>query len=193
MWEDNSHLQLSTTTQLVGLQSLGLEISLHQQEYKVLQKGLSKQQISNVFANQEGLRVADISPLTAIDTFSCARNGKIKADFYDDCHNIPDPSALDPMQNNLLLLDDCFLGKQNNAEAYYTPGRHNNFNTIYIAHNYFRLPRHTVRENSNFIILFPQDVKNLTHIHADHCAREVSPSSSSFAMEYGALVLVIIS
>ena len=52
--------------------------SLHQQEYKVLQKrfeaGLSKQQISNVFANQEALRVANISPLIAIDTFSGARN-----------------------------------------------------------------------------------------------------------------------
>ena len=91
--------------------------SLYQQEYKVLQKGfeagLSKQQISNVFANQEALREANISPLTAIYTFSGARNGKIKADFYDDCQYIADPSALDPMQKNLLLLDDCFLGKQN--------------------------------------------------------------------------------
>ena len=70
--------------------------SHRQQEYKVLQKGfeagVSKQQISNVFANQEALRVANISPLTAIDTFSGARNRKIKADFYDDCQNIPDPS-----------------------------------------------------------------------------------------------------
>ena len=90
---------------------------------KRFEAGLSKQQISNVFANQEALRVANISPLTAIDTFSGARNGKIKTDFYDDCQNIPDPSALDPMKNNLLLLDDCFLGKQNKAEAYYTRGR----------------------------------------------------------------------
>ena len=39
---------------------------------------------------------------------------------YDDCQNIPDPSALDPTQKNLLLLDYCFLGRQNKAEAYYT-------------------------------------------------------------------------
>ena len=58
------------------------------------------------------------------------------------------------MQKNLLLLDDCFLGKQNKAEAYYTRGIHNNCDTIYIAQNYFRL----TRENSNFIIRFPQDV-----------------------------------
>ena len=72
--------------------------SLHQQEYKVLKKGfevgLSKQQISNVFANQEALHAANVSPLTAIDTFSGARSGEIKSDFYDDCQDIPDPSTL---------------------------------------------------------------------------------------------------
>ena len=40
--------------------------------------------------------------------------------------------------------------------------------------NYFRLPRQTIRENSNFIILSPQDAKNLTHIHADHCTNDIS-------------------
>ena len=150
--------------------------SLHQQEYKVLRKGLeaglSKQQVSNLFNSQEAL--GNISPLTAIEMFSGVRNGKVQADLYDDCQDIPDPSALNTAQNNLLLLDDCILGKQNKAEAYYTRGRHNNCDTIYIAQNYFRLPRHTIQENSNFIILFPQDVKNLTHIHADHCASDIS-------------------
>ena len=157
-WLDDNHLYV-------------LGKNLHQQEYKVLRKGfeagLSKQQISNVFANQEDLLAANISPLTAIGTFSDARSGKIKAGFCDDCQDMPDPSTLDPMQKNLMLLDDCFLGKQNKAEAYYTRGRHN---------NYSRLPRHTVRGNSIFSILFPQDVKNLTHIHADHCASDISLS-----------------
>ncbi len=31
------------------------------------------------------------------------------------------------------------------------------------------MPRKTVRENANLIILFPQDDKNLNHIHQDHC------------------------
>ena len=122
--------------------------------------GLCKQQISNVFNSQDVLD----TPLIAIEKYIGARNGKIRDDFYDDCQNIPDPSALDPTQKNLLLLDDCFLGKQNKAEAYYTRGRHNNCDTIYIAQN--RLPQ-TIREDSNFIILFPQDAKNLTHPQAD--------------------------
>ena len=53
--------------------------SLHQQEYKVLRKGLEaglgKQHISNLFNCQEAL--GKISPLTAIEKFSGARNGKI--------------------------------------------------------------------------------------------------------------------
>ena len=111
---------------------------------KGFEAGLSKQQISNVFGNQGALHAANVSPLTAIDTVSGTHSGKIKSDFYDDCKDIPDPSTLDPMQKNLMLLDDCLLGKQNKAEAYYTRGRHNNCNTIYIVHNYFCLPRLTV-------------------------------------------------
>ena len=101
-------------------------------EYKVLRKGLdaglNKQQISNLFNSQEAL--GNISPLTAIEKFSGVRNGKIRADLYGDCQDIPDPPAFGPTQENLLLLNDCFLGKQNNAEAYYTRGRHNNCDTI---------------------------------------------------------------
>ena len=123
-----------------------------------------------MFNSQEAS--GNISPLIVIENHSGARNGEIRADFYDDSQNIP--SALDPAQKDLLLLDDCFLGKQNKAEAYYTRGRHNSCDTIYIAQNYFRLPRHTMRENSNFIILFPKDTKILTHIHADHCASDIS-------------------
>ena len=100
---------------------------------KGFKAGLSKQQISNVVANQEASHAANVSPLTAIDMFSGAHSGKIKADFYDDCQDILDLSTLDPMQKNLMLLDDCFLGKQNKAEAYYTRGRHKNCDTIYIA------------------------------------------------------------
>ncbi len=148
--------------------------SLHQKEYKILRKGLeyvlSKKQISNIFINQE--KLATMSPLQAIDEYTKLngiKTGEIKANFYSDCAMIPDPADLDTNEKNLLILDDCFLGKQNKAEAYYTRGRHNNCDMFYISQNYFRLPRHTIRENANFILLFPQDCKNLNHIHADHC------------------------
>ena len=148
--------------------------SLHQKEYRILRKGfengLSKRQISNLFYQQDVLSTANICPLDVIDEYSGIKEGGIKANFYDDSSGIPDPKDLNPDEKNLLILDDCFLGKQNKAEAYYTRGRHNNCDTLYISQNYFRLPCQTIRENTNFIVLFPQDTKNLNHIHADHCS-----------------------
>ena len=72
------------------------------------------------------------------------------------------------------MILDCFLGPQNKAEAYYTCGRQNNCDTFYISQSYFPLPRHSIRGNMNLLILFPQDVKNLSHIHADHCEGDMT-------------------
>ena len=147
--------------------------SLHQNEYRVIkagfENGLDKEQIANVFKNQESLLEAGMSPLETIQNYTGPRESDITANFYTDCDSIPDPSELDPKSKNLLILDDCYLGKQNKAEAYYSRGRHNNCDTIFLSQNYFRLPRQTIRENCNFLMLFQQDAKNINHIHADHC------------------------
>ena len=82
-----------------------------------------------------------LSPPNAIEEYSGVRKGNIKANFYSDCTMIPDPSDLNADEKNLLILDDCFLGSQSKAEAYYTRGRHNNCDSFYISQNYFQLPR----------------------------------------------------
>ena len=152
--------------------------TLHQQEYRILRKGfeegLSKEQISNIFKNQEEFEKVKMTPLELIGLYTGDKNGNISAEFFEDCASIPDPAELNPDEKNLLILDDCFLGSQNKAEAYYTRGRQNNCDTFYISQSYFRLPRHSIRENSNIIILFPQDAKNLQHIYADHCEGDMT-------------------
>ena len=149
MWENYNYLQSPASTRLVRLQSLVCVWKESSSTRKVLRKGLdvglSKQQISNLFNSQESL--GDISPLTAIEKFSGARNGKTQAAFYDDCQSIPYPLTLE----NLLLLDDCFLCKQNKAEAYYTQGRHNNCDTIYIA----LLPTTSTYSSRKFKFYYP--------------------------------------
>ena len=164
-WLDYNHLYVFGNT-------------LHQLEYQILQKGfesgLSKQQIGNVFKNQDELEKMNASPLEIITDYAGERKSEIKADFFNDCDMIPDPKSLNKDEKNLLILDDCFLGPQNKAEAYYTRGRQNNCDTFYISQSYFRLPRHSIRGNMNLLILFPQDVKNLSHIHADHCEGDMT-------------------
>ena len=159
-WLDYNHLYVFGNT-------------LHQQEYRIMKKGfdmgLSKQQVANIFKNQEEFDKIKASPLEIIEQYNSEQNNEIKTDFFNDCIMIPDPKELNIEEKNLLILDDCFLGPQNKAEAYYTRGRQNNCDSFYISQSYFRLPRHSIRENMNFLILFPQDVRNLSHIYADHC------------------------
>ena len=73
-----------------------LEKGRNQQEYQILKKGftdgLSKNQASNLFRNQEVLVRVNLSPQEAIDTYGGVRSSSVKADFYDDCASIPDPA-----------------------------------------------------------------------------------------------------
>ena len=66
-------------------------------------------------------------------------------------------------------------GPQNKAVAYFLCARHNNVDVIYITQSYFRLPRQTIRENSNIFILFMQDKNNLLLIYNDHCVGDGIP------------------
>ena len=166
--------------------------SLHQQEYKILRKGfeggLSKQQMSNAFNSQEMLQ----SPLIAIEKYSGVRNGVIRAEFYNDCQNIPDPSALDPMQKNLLLLDDCFLGKQNIAEAYYTRGRHNNCDTIYIAQTISAYPAILFGRIQTLLSFFRKTRRNShTSMLTIVLVTYLSWNSNSFVIEHGVKITTL--
>jgi len=73
-----------------------------------------------------------------------------------------------------MVFDDLLLEKQNKCEAYYTRGRHSNVDCFYLAQNYFKLPRQTIRENASFICLFLQDLKNVNHIYNDHVSSDMS-------------------
>ena len=152
--------------------------SLHQPEYRIMkrafEKGLSKNQVNELFKNQNELAPGE-DPEEFIDNYNGPCKGGIAATFSDNVDDIPDPSEHDPMRKNLLIFDDVMLGNQNKCEAYYTRGRHNNVDVFYIAQSYFRLPRQTVRENANLFILFKQDNTNLSHIHQDHCSFDRIP------------------
>ena len=149
--------------------------SLHQPLYNIMNKGfsmkLSKDQVRSIFKNQDRIsqKVDCVDDLFE-GGYEKRCKGGVDAEFIDDIDLIPDPSEFDVDKKNVLVLDDVLLGPQNKIEDMYTRGRHNGIDTFYIAQNYFKIPRQTVRENANLIVLFPQDMKNLNHIYNDHCA-----------------------
>ena len=153
--------------------------SLHQPEYRIMQRGfdmgLSNTQIGCLFRMKDKMRERCGSIDQFLDEYSGICKGNADAVFIDDVTAIPDPCENDTRKKNLLVLDDVMLSPQNKVEAYFTRGRHNNVDVIYITQSYFRLPRQTIRENGNMFIFFKQVQKNLTHIFNDHCAGDGIP------------------
>ena len=92
----------------------------------------------------------------------------VQCNFFEMASDVPDLKELNLEDKNLMIFNNLILEKQNKCECYYTYGRHSNVDCFYLSQNYFKLPRQTIRENTNFICLFPQDLKKLNPIYDDH-------------------------
>lgn len=69
--------------------------------------------------------------------------------------------------NSIIIFDDVICDKQNNIKLYFCMGRHMTIDSFYLSQSYTRIPKHLIRDNANFIILFKQDDLNLKHIYND--------------------------
>lgn len=154
--------------------------SLFQPEYRILEKAfkhrLPKESIIRLFDVQEEISKLNVSPLLIIEEMAKNSNERsdIDCNFFETSEVVPDPRDLSNQKKNLMIFDDLQLEKQNKCETYYVRGRHSNVDCFYLAQNYFKLPRQTIRENANFICIFPQDLKNINHIYNDHVSTDMS-------------------
>jgi len=156
--------------------------SFHQPVYRILQAGLkagwSKKDILDIFNNKSsilnnGHSYKDVISMIK-DNVQEDNKESIQADFYTDNEGIPEPCSLDMEHKNLMIFDDVMLEGQKMPEKYYTKGRHSNTDCFYLSQNYIKLPRHTIRENANFIILFPQSCIDINNIYRDHCSSDLT-------------------
>lgn len=76
--------------------------------------------------------------------------------------------ASETKPNSIMIFDDVLCDKQNNIKAYFCMGRHHDVDCFYLAQTYSHIPKHLIRDNSNFLILFKQDEMNLKHIFNDY-------------------------
>ena len=154
--------------------------SLFQAEYKILKKALEeklpKEAIIRLFDNQEEIMKLNTSPLALVEEMSkgIVKKVDVECNFFEASDDVPDPRELNSDNKNLMVFDDLLLENQNMCEKYYIRGRHSNVDCFYLSQNYFKLPRQTIRENANFICLFPQDLKNINHIYNDHVSSDMS-------------------
>ena len=118
----------------------------------------------------------------------------VRCNFFKTASDVPDPRELNSEDKNLMIFDDLLLEKQNKCKCYYVRGRHSNVDCFYLSQNYFKLPRQTITENTNFICLFPQDLKNINHIYNDHVGEDMSKESlEDFVVSVGKNCMVLLS
>ena len=147
--------------------------TIFQDEYQILyhafMNNLSKENISKIFKDQDlfnpKLSIKEICETISLDV---VKPGNINISMYDKIDEIINPNDLDKSKKNLIIFDDCVTMKnQEVMSSYYTRGRHNNCNCIYLSQSWFDLPKKTIRNNSNFIILFKLNKRDKDLIYYD--------------------------
>ena len=98
----------------------------------------------------------------------------IVCNFCQSAEDVPDPRELGTEEKKLSVFDNMLLEKQNTCESYYVRRRHSNVDFFYLAQKYFKLPRQTIKQQANFVSLFPQDPMNLNHIFEDLVGNDAS-------------------
>lgn len=155
--------------------------SLFQPEYRIIktafEKKLPKEAIMELFNMRDEIEGEDPTKILEEVTRNYQPSNDdniINCEFFKSPDNVPDPKDMDKSKKNLIIFDDLQLEKQNKCESQYVRGRRSNIDTFYLAQSHFLLPRQTIRENANFICLFPQDQKNASHIYNDHASTDMS-------------------
>ena len=76
--------------------------------------------------------------------------------------------ALNKHENSTVVFDDMLLSKQtSDIDLFFTRGRHHLIDIYYISQSYFHLPKNSIRNNSNIIILFKQTLRDIILIFHD--------------------------
>lgn len=88
--------------------------------------------------------------------------------YYAYSNNSDIISSSDVLPNSVFIFDDVACDKQDVIREYFSMGRHSKVDCLYLCQSYARIPKHLIRDNANFIIIFKQDNMNLRHIYNDH-------------------------
>lgn len=91
--------------------------------------------------------------------------------YSENCDVIP-PEEAKP--NSVFIFDDVACGKQNNIRSYFCMGRHKHIDSFYLCQTYTHIPKHLIRDNANFLVIFKQDDMNLKHVYNDHVNTDMS-------------------
>lgn len=91
---------------------------------------------------------------------------------YDTSEDVIAPE--EALQDSVIVFDDVVCDSQDRMRAYFSMGRHRGLDCFYLTQTYTRVPKHLLRDNCNFIVLFKQDELNLRHVYTEHINADMS-------------------
>ena len=101
---------------------------------------------------------------------------------FSNTNDIPKPDTLDKTKKNLIIFDDCaFNPNQTNLKLFYTKGRHNTCNSIYLTQDYYQLDKKSIRNNSNFQIFFKLNPRDISSLHTSITSLDI-PDNNKFKL-----------
>ena len=108
-----------------------------------------------------------------IITRSPEQYNKIEIEDVSVEEDLEDKSIQD-FQNCCVVFDDMLDTSQKLIDPFFTRGRHNDLDVYYLSQSYFDLPKRTIHNNSNIIILSQQTLKDVEHIYRDIAGFDMS-------------------
>lgn len=98
---------------------------------------------------------------------------KIKCSCYSEREEILDPLEFNDKLHHIICFDDVMTQNQNKIIDYFTRGRHNNFNVLYLCQSLYKIPKHGIRDNANIFILFRQNKKTLKSFYESYVSSDM--------------------
>ncbi|MCY7362004.1 MAG: hypothetical protein LH629_08065 [Ignavibacteria bacterium] len=141
----------------------------NQQEYQLLKHGfenqLTKESIAAILINQHEFKGVPIPTLCRRYAQLHKQAGGVTVTLTDKTNELIQPEKLDRNKKNLIIFDDCINNKnQKLLASFFSRGRHNSCNCIYLSQSYFDLDR-SIRLNSNILILFKLSQRNKSDVY----------------------------
>lgn len=68
---------------------------------------------------------------------------------------------------SVIIFDDIPSTGHHIVKDYFSYGRHRNVDCFYLCQSYSAIPKQLIRDNSNYIVLWRQDLMNARHVYND--------------------------
>ena len=128
-----------------------------------------------MFENQNEIVDLSISPISIIEELAknITDESDVKCNFYQSAEDVPDPREISSVKKNQMVFEICYLNKKH-MWIILSQRKTQQRQLFLFSSKLFQAQRSSIRENANFICLFPQDMKNLNHIFEDHVGSDMT-------------------